>query len=59
MCLSVYFIDSSFVEAFKQCNQSGKYVGRVWEGCRKGVGRVWEVCQKGFVKDMGRGKSQA
>ena len=36
----MYFIDSSFVEAFKQ-------VGRVGEGCGKGAGRVREGCGKG------------
>ena len=45
VCPSVYFIDSSFVEAFKQ-------VGRVGEGCGKGVG-------KGVGKDKGRGRAQA
>ena len=38
--VSVYFIDSSFVEAFKQ-------VGRVGEGCGKGAVRVQEGCWEG------------
>ena len=33
--VSVYFIDSSFVGAFKQCNYCGKGAGRV-------LGRIWE-----------------
>ena len=33
--LSVYFMHSSFVEAFKQCNWAGKGVGRVWEASRQ------------------------
>ena len=43
----MYFIDSSFVEAFKQ-------VGRVGEGCGKGAGRVREGCGKGVGRVLGR-----
>ena len=35
VCVSVYFIVFSFVEALKEYKFAGKGVGRVWEGYRK------------------------
>ena len=32
--VSVYFMQYSFAEAFKQCNKAGKGAERVWEGCK-------------------------
>ena len=54
----MYFIDSSFVEAFKQVGRvgegCGKGAGRVREGCGKGAGRVREGCGKGVGRVLGR-----